>query len=186
MAEVTPQPLDRAKFDGSPYHMSYDAPKVQAVSCAPETRTSSDVNKNIQSMPRVVPVAQEASTTESTPLVPVQEKDLPVKQTKSRKPYRFCARCWTTNKVWVVKSITKPTGVNVSLHDHTKNTCPQWPFRHAPSIVQHRQYGAAFKKAGRGRQGTQHGILHDMAFKEFKLRLPQMSDADLHNYLLES
>merc|ERR1711990_1365782 len=47
-------------------------------------------------------------------------------KSKTRRPYRFCSRCWIKRKAWVLRSLTLPYGQCTNLNDHTNDTCPDW------------------------------------------------------------
>jgi len=93
----------------------------------------------------------------------------------SRRPYRFCSKCWIMHKQWVLKSIKLPTGSVVSLHPEI---CPDWDKPdEEPTKGQLRLYGAAFKRAQRSL------LLHDVALNTYKSVMPGVPERALQDFL---
>jgi len=106
---------------------------------------------------------------------------------KSRRPYRFCTRCWIKTSRWVMKHIVLPDGAVCHKGSHTSRTCPQWTQTvDPPTDEQNRAHAAAFKSAQR------RGELHRLAVQIFKDHFHEtqqssdvsiISDEDLVQYL---
>jgi len=93
----------------------------------------------------------------------------------TRRPYRFCVKCWITSKTWVLKSIKLPNGSIAHLHPEV---CSAWEGDAEPTKDQFRIYGAAYKRAQRS------SALHDVALKAFKAAMPDVEEEKLHDYLM--
>jgi len=99
-------------------------------------------------------------------------------KTKTRRPYRFCSKCWLKRGTWALRSVKLPDGCIVNLNRHTNDTCPDWPEEDLPPTAeQTRAYGTAFKRAQRGAH------LHEIAIKEFSTLLPGVSEDVLNKHL---
>jgi len=102
---------------------------------------------------------------------------------KSRRPYRFCTRCWIKTSKWVMKHIVLPDGTVSHQGGHTSRGCPLWPENEPLTAEQSRTHAAAFKSAQR------KGQLHRLAKQAFIAYIrdhPQgnaMSETDLEHYL---
>ena len=100
-------------------------------------------------------------------------------KSKSRRPYRFCSRCWIKKKEWILRSLTLPYGQCTNLNEHTNDKCLAWPKGDPPPTAEeNRAYAAAFKYAQR------RGVLHDIALEEFKQMTPAMAEEELVKYLI--
>lgn len=107
-----------------------------------------------------------------------KSEDSEAPKPKSRRPYRFCSKCWLKSGQWVLRSIKTPDGGTVNLNQHTNDACPQWPdMESLPTAQQTRAYGTAFKRAQRGEK------LYEIAFSEFAKLVPDMSPEALKQYL---
>jgi len=94
----------------------------------------------------------------------------------TRRPYRFCTRCWIKTKKWVLKSLKLPNGSIAHLHPFV---CPSWDNPdEEPTKEQIKLYGAAFKRAQRS------STLQNAALGAFKTALPDVTDSFLRNYLM--
>jgi len=110
---------------------------------------------------------------------PAQKSSEPSKS-KTRRPYRFCSKCWLKHSKWSLRSVKLPDGCIINLNQHTNDTCPDWPESDpAPTTAQIRAYGTAFKRAQRGAQ------LHEIALNEFRALVPNMPKTDLMAYLVD-
>jgi len=108
---------------------------------------------------------------------PKQKQSAPSK-TKTRRPYRFCSKCWLKHGIWALRSVKLPDGSIVNLNRHTNDTCPGWPEHDLhPTAEQTRAYGTAFKRAQRGSH------LHSVAVEEFRALVPNMPSEELDKYL---
>lgn len=110
---------------------------------------------------------------------PQQPKSPPTSKTKTRRPYRFCSKCWLKRDAWVLRSIKLPDGSIFNLNKHSNDTCPVWPDSDPPpTSEQTRAYGTAFKRAQRSSQ------LHDIAFNHFTSLVPETPKDQLTAYLV--
>jgi len=103
-------------------------------------------------------------------------------QTKFRRPYRFCSKCWTVTQEFILRCITLPSGQTVKLNNHSHAQCfrirdggEEGDFANA---AEKRSHMAAYKHAQR------RGTLYQIALKQFQEALPEMNHDEISHYLL--